>query len=104
MMTALYSFAVKPAAVQRSSPKDSIAAVAWAQKPFLRIDCSLHSVETLELQLFGDSSPNGFPGYLKMGDGGSILLDNVDTVALPFQKRLAQLLEQRASACAPQRW
>jgi DNA-binding NtrC family response regulator len=69
-----------------------------AQKPFLRIDCSLHSVETLELQLFGDSSPNGFPGYLKMGDGGSILLDNVDTVALPFQKRLAQLLEQRASA------
>jgi DNA-binding NtrC family response regulator len=33
-----------------------------------------------------------------MGDGGSILLDNVDTVALPFQKRLAQLLEQRAAA------
>ena len=33
-----------------------------------------------------------------MGEGGSILLDNVDTVALPFQKRLAQLLEQRAAA------
>jgi DNA-binding NtrC family response regulator len=69
-----------------------------AGKPFLRIDCSLHSVETLEHQLFGDTTPDGFPGYLKMGDGGSILLDNVDTVALPFQKRLAQLLEQRAAA------
>lgn len=69
-----------------------------AGKPFLRIDCSLHSVETLEHQLFGDPTPEGFPGYLKMGDGGSILLDNVDTVALPFQKRLAQLLEQRAAA------
>ena len=67
-------------------------------KPFLRIDCSLHSVETLEHQLFGDSTPDGFPGYLKMADGGSILLDNVDTVALPFQKRLAQLLEQRAAS------
>lgn len=69
-----------------------------AAKPFLRIDCSLHSVETLELQLFGDSQQDGFPGYLKMADGGSILLDNVDTVALPFQRRLAQLLEQRATA------
>ncbi|GDX92774.1 MAG: sigma-54-dependent transcriptional regulator [Planctomyces sp.] len=69
-----------------------------AGRPFLRIDCSLHSVETLEHQLFGDETADGFPGYLKMGDGGSILLDNVDTVALPFQKRLAQLLEQRAAA------
>lgn len=69
-----------------------------ASKPFLRIDCSLHSVETLDLQLFGDGTPDGFPGYLKMAEGGSILLDNVDTVALPFQRRLAQLLEQRATA------
>jgi DNA-binding NtrC family response regulator len=69
-----------------------------AGKPFLRIDCSLHSVETLEQQLFGDGLPDGFPGYLAIADGGSILLDNVDTVALPFQKRLAQLLEQRAAA------
>ena len=69
-----------------------------AEKPFLRIDCSLHSVETLEHQLFGDESPEGFPGYLKMADGGSILLDNVETVALPFQKKLSQLLEQRATS------
>lgn len=69
-----------------------------AEKPFLRIDCSLHSVETLEHQLFGDGTPDGFPGYLSMGEGGSILLDNVETVALPFQKRLAQLLEQRATS------
>jgi DNA-binding NtrC family response regulator len=33
-----------------------------------------------------------------MADGGSVLLDNVETVALPFQKRLAQLLEQRATS------
>lgn len=69
-----------------------------AARPFLRIDCSLHSVETLEHQLFGDDAEDGFPGYLTMGAGGSILLDNVDTVALPFQKRLANLLEQRAAA------
>ncbi|MCR9198741.1 MAG: sigma 54-interacting transcriptional regulator [Planctomycetaceae bacterium] len=69
-----------------------------AEKPFLRIDCSLHSVETLEHQLFGDGTAEGFPGYLMMADGGSILLDNVETVALPFQKKLAQLLEQRATS------
>lgn len=69
-----------------------------AEKPFLRIDCSLHSVETLEHQLFGDEESEGFPGYLKMAEGGSILLDNVETVALPFQKRLSQLLEQRATS------
>lgn len=69
-----------------------------AEKPFLRIDCSLHSVETLEHQLYGDVRSDGFPGYLQMAEGGSILLDNVETVALPFQKRLANLLEQRATA------
>lgn len=69
-----------------------------AEKPFLRIDCSLHSVETLEHQLFGDGTPDGYPGYLKMAEGGSILLDNVETVALPFQKKLAQLLERRATS------
>lgn len=69
-----------------------------SSRPFLRIDCSLHSVETLEHQLHGDHEPNGFPGYLKLAEGGSILLDNVETVALPFQKRLAQLLEQRATS------
>lgn len=69
-----------------------------AEKPFLRIDCSLHSVETLEHQLYGDQGSEGFPGYLQMAEGGSILLDNVETVALPFQKRLANLLEQRATA------
>ena len=69
-----------------------------ASASFLRIDCSLHSVETLEHQLFGDGTADGFPGYLKLAEGGSILLDNVETVALPFQKRLAQLLEQRATA------
>lgn len=69
-----------------------------AEKPFLRIDCSLHSVETLEHQLFGDETPDGFPGYLKMAEGGSILLDNVETVALPFQKKLSQLLERRATS------
>ena len=69
-----------------------------AAAPFLRIDCSLHSVETLEHQLFGEAASEGFPGYLKLAEGGSILLDNVETVALPFQKRLAQLLEQRATA------
>jgi DNA-binding NtrC family response regulator len=69
-----------------------------ASAPFLRIDCNLHSVETLEHQLFGDPTLDGFPGYLSLAEGGSILLDNVETVALPFQKRLAQLLEQRATA------
>lgn len=69
-----------------------------ANAPFLRIDCSLHSVETLEHQLFGDGQPGGYPGYLRLAEAGSILLDNVDTVALPFQKRLATLLEQRATA------
>ena len=71
---------------------------AW--RPFIRIDCSVHSAESLERHLFGDpaaTNVNGCEqqGILAAANGGTIFLDNIDTIAIPFQKRLAQLLESQ---------
>jgi len=68
-------------------------------RPFIRIDCSLHTAESMERHLFGSGvgvstiEDIPFEGYLSLADGGTLLLDNVDCVALPFQRRLVKLLE-----------
>ncbi|MDB4614362.1 sigma 54-interacting transcriptional regulator [bacterium] len=69
---------------------------AW--RPFIHVDCSVHSAESLERHLFG--TPDGVDqldceGSLSAANGGTIFLDKIDTVALPFQKCLVQLLESR---------
>jgi DNA-binding NtrC family response regulator len=69
---------------------------AW--RPFIHVDCSVHSAESLERHLFG--TVDGVDqldceGSLSAANGGTIFLDNVDTVALPFQKCLVQLLDSR---------
>lgn len=69
---------------------------AW--RPFIHVDCSVHSAESLERHLFG--SPDGVDqldceGSLSAANGGTIFLDKIGTVALPFQKCLVQLLESR---------
>lgn len=72
-----------------------------AHRPFVSIDCSVHSAETLEQELFGHAETTvgvGMtrqPGRLEQADGGTLLLDNVDTIALPLQRRLATILRDQ---------
>ncbi|MDZ4686363.1 MAG: sigma-54 dependent transcriptional regulator [Planctomycetaceae bacterium] len=72
-----------------------------AHRPFVSLDCSVHSAETLEQELFGvaDSSAGQTtvkqPGRLELADGGTLLLDNVDCIALPLQRRLAAVLQDQ---------
>jgi DNA-binding NtrC family response regulator len=68
-----------------------------SHRPFVSIDCSVHSAETLEQELFGTAAPQGSvgagrqPGRLEQADGGTLLLEEVQTMALPLQKHLAQV-------------
>lgn len=72
-----------------------------AHRPFVSIDCSVHSAETLEQELFGLAETTmgvgvtRQPGRLEQADGGTLLLENVDTIALPLQRRLATILKDQ---------
>jgi DNA-binding NtrC family response regulator len=66
-----------------------------SHRPFVAVDCSVHSAETLEAELFGAPPPAGAarqPGRLEQADGGTLLLENVHCIALPLQRRLAAVL------------
>jgi DNA-binding NtrC family response regulator len=59
------------------------------------------SAETLEEELFGQSEPEqgGMsrhkPGRLEQADGGTLLIDQIQFIALPVQKRLVNLLREQ---------
>lgn len=69
-----------------------------AHRPFVTIDCSVHSAETLEQELFGIAASGGSPrqpGRFEQADGGTLLLDNVHCIALPLQRKLALVLREQ---------
>ncbi len=72
-----------------------------AHRPFVKVDCSVLSAETLEEELFGqlEHEQGGItrhkPGRLEQADGGTLLLDQVHLIALPVQKRLVNLLREK---------
>lgn len=69
-----------------------------AHRPFVTIDCSVHSAETLEQELFGIAASGGSPrqpGRFEQADGGTLLLDNVHCIALPLQRKLATVLKEQ---------
>jgi len=72
-----------------------------AHRPFVKVDCSVLSAETLEEELFGQTEheQGGItrhkPGRLEQADGGTLLLDQVQYIALPVQKRLVNLLREQ---------
>ena len=79
-----------------------------AQRPFVRVDCCVHTAESLERELFGDDtrrrsfSGTECTGRIDLALGGTLFLDDVDAVALQVQKSLATLLEaNRLRADAP---
>jgi DNA-binding NtrC family response regulator len=72
-----------------------------AHRPFVKVDCSVLSAETLEEELFGqtEQEQGGInrhkPGRLEQADGGTLLIDQVQNIALPVQKRLVNLLREQ---------
>lgn len=68
-----------------------------AHRPFIKIDCSVRSAETMEQELIGAVTANGVTtGRLVTADGGTLMFDQVQCMALPIQRKLiAMLKEQR---------
>ena len=72
-----------------------------AHRTFVKVDCSVLSAETLEEELFGQLEHESAglsrhkPGRLEQADGGTLLLDQVQYIALPVQKRLVNLLREQ---------
>lgn len=71
-----------------------------AHRPFIKIDCSVLSAEVLEEELCGliEQTPHGAPlrqpGRLELADGGTLLLDHANCIALPLQRRLTQMIHE----------
>ena len=80
-------------AIHDSSPR--------AHRPFVKLDCSVLSAETLEQELFGESQAGQYgqqqrlPGRLELADGGTLLLEQVQFMALPVQKVLVSLIRDQ---------
>lgn len=91
-----------------------------AHRPFVKIDCRVHSSTSLGRELFGHAAgifqesgdalsnaprslPPGFesadhssiPGRFDLADGGVLLIDGIDEIALPLQAVLAQVLHRK---------
>lgn len=67
--------------------------------PFMQIDCSSYSADTLEGRLFGyapgyvPSCPAGQKGILELTDGGTVLLEEISELPGSVQMRLFQMLQ-----------
>jgi DNA-binding NtrC family response regulator len=72
-----------------------------AHRPFVKIDCSVLSAETLEQDLFGQCEPGQLgqtirqPGRLEIADGGTLLLEQVQFIALPVQKQIVAMIRDQ---------
>jgi len=72
-----------------------------AKYPFLKINCASLPENLLEIELFGiekGASPGAVrakPGRLEEADGGSLFLDEVETLSLPLQAKLLRFLQER---------
>ncbi|MDB5388014.1 MAG: dctD [Planctomycetaceae bacterium] len=92
-----------------------------AHRPFVKIDCRVHSSTSLGRELFGQavamldsessvtfpagvyhggsefrvSDQTSVPGRIDLADGGMLVIDGIDEIALPLQAILAQVLEKK---------
>lgn len=78
--------------------------LSWRnQRPLIKLECSVLSAECLLLELFGDSDPGSHPavarrkGLIDTVEGGTLVLVDVDTIAVPVQRRLADMLHAAAA-------
>jgi DNA-binding NtrC family response regulator len=76
-----------------------------ATRPFLVLDCRVHSAESVERELLGEASlPSESTGTeetgrLSSGAGGTLLLKNIETLPLSTQKKLAGILARKSFPC-----
>ena len=71
--------------------------------PLIAVDCSLQTSTALEQDLFGGmaGSFTASEGRLKQAAGGTLILENLDTVPLPMQKTLLSAIEQFVTGECP---
>ncbi|MCH2164685.1 MAG: sigma-54 dependent transcriptional regulator [Marinovum sp.] len=77
------------------------AASARAERPFVHVNCAALPAALIESELFG-SEPGAFPGAMRARVGrleharrGTLCLDEIDTLSLPLQAKLLQVLDSR---------
>lgn len=71
-----------------------------AHRPFVKINCRVHTAVSLERELFGQVASRGndlgYTGRFDLADGGVVVLDAIDEVSLPLQNVLARVLEAKS--------
>ncbi len=77
-----------------------------ATRPFIVLDCRVHSADSLERELLGEAAEEsydptevGAPGRLATCAGGSLLLKNVELLPVAVQKRLSGILSRQSYTC-----
>ncbi len=73
---------------------------AYADKPFVRIDCGMLPAQQTEEYFFGvagsgGAGSRGRPGRLEAASGGTLFLDDVDALPMAIQQKLLPMLERR---------
>jgi len=71
-----------------------------ARGPFVAINCATLAESIVEAELFGAcrgayTGASERPGLLALGDGGTLLLDEIGELPLPMQAKLLSVLEER---------
>ena len=61
---------------------------------FLSVDCSFLSEEHLERDIFGEEGSSLRPGLLEMGNGGSLMINNIEKMPLYIQGKLNLFLKE----------
>ncbi len=64
-----------------------------ASKPLVRVNCAAFSSHMLEADLFGGANQDG--GRLAAARGGTLFMDEVDTLPVELQAKLLQVFERR---------
>jgi DNA-binding NtrC family response regulator len=75
------------------------------QRPFIALDCEALPAEILERELFGAADPDLADGSrrrprLSLGDGSTLLIDEVSSLPRDLQARLVEALDARARLLA----
>jgi DNA-binding NtrC family response regulator len=67
-----------------------------AHRPFIKLDCSVLSADSMEQELVGAATPAGVTtGRLAAADGGTLMFDQVQCLALPIQRKLLTMLREQ---------
>ncbi|MFS0561997.1 sigma 54-interacting transcriptional regulator [Terribacillus sp. 179-K 1B1 HS] len=62
-------------------------------RPYIRIDCTIGKEELLEKQLFGSLRGSHATGMIEKSDGGTLFLDDVDSMPLRIQQKVSDFMD-----------